>query len=1080
MITDSPPRRRRPAALLTALAVAAGAIVLPSGAASAAEGPAPVPEEKRILAGIHTDAVSTFLDDGRLTLGSRADVPEGHGTRFAADDVWFHVGDGLQATLPAGFEFIGPAGSTAWIAPATMQEGELWPGFSTESIARGAIDGDVTDLTLIGVEGRGSLELFDTTGFGSIRRLWSSDDPAHKTFTVGRTHMHANWAFTESGTYKITVEAEVSIGGERQTARATYTFVVGALPAKVQPSVSLTASATDLVLGDSVTLNAAVEPASVSGYIEFRDGETLLGHEPVIDGGASLVVAEVGIGTHAYAASFVPASANVAAAAPSTVVQVVVIEEPDGVEFGIRGLENAFAPGDPISARVVGATLAEGQSYRWIWRPIGGGSGYVYPATSDTEAGRLQVIADMSLHGYEFSVQLRQGRTTVQQSGWFAITVEPDAAAVTASLDQTGKTYLGDPVSVTVGDRQLGVGETYRLVQRWSTSPWEPVSGTTVDGHRISVAPSYAVEGGQWAVQVMREGVAVAQSPEFVVNILNREVMIEGVQGVYREGSTLKATGSLYPEREGLRYTWSFANFAVDPWINTELKTGTGPDALSLEIPATLDLDGGLLYLVAQLDDESGIYVGQASVALNVSSAAPDEQLFFFQGISGHYHQGSDINLQLVADPALADDDTVEWAWRFPGEEEFSPVPDAAGLTHKLVAEQALDDVEARATLVFADGERRDADPIVIQVDDHGAPPRQKVSVTGLQEQYTAGDDITLTAGVSPASVLSRWEWYVQKPGESTPELIAGNHGGELSFGATTEYDGAGVFARLTYPNGDAYVESPPVVLDIVERTEEPVQTTITIAGLAEHYSSGETMTLTASQSPDSGEDRWHWFIKRAGAAQYSVISGQLTSTLVHQVAAEDHGASVIARLYDHDHEVIAESSPVIVAIDDHLGEEPVGAGGKPVEAPQARTGDDIGDVLEGGLELESRTVRQGQIISVGAGAEQAGQWTAAWLFSDPVLLNGDWTQASGAGAITVRIPEDAAIGEHRLAVFAADGSLIGWAAISVTAAGPALTGTLPPTGGAASAWWLAVPLLFVGAGVAAFLFGRRRKSAQD
>lgn len=210
--------------------------------------------------------------------------------------------------------------------------------------------------------------------------------------------------------------------------------------------------------------------------------------------------------------------------------------------------------------------------------------------------------------------------------------------------------YVGDALSITVADRELAEGESLRVVQRWS-SLWAAVSGTTTHGNTIDITTSYAFSGGFWAVQVLRDGIAVAQSEQFPMNIAYREVMIEGVQGVYREGGTLSATGTVYPETEGLRYTWSFRNSNVQPAITKELKTGTDAAALSLTIPATLDLDGGSLSLTARIDDGSGTYVGQTSVPLNVSSAAPDEQLFFFHSLGDHYHQGYDINLSLVADP---------------------------------------------------------------------------------------------------------------------------------------------------------------------------------------------------------------------------------------------------------------------------------------------------------------------------------------------------------------------------------------------------------------------------------------------
>src|SRR5690606_39949374 len=59
VISHSPPRRA--AALLTALALGVSTLLV-STAAVAAEGPAPAPQELRVIAAVRTDAVSTLPD----------------------------------------------------------------------------------------------------------------------------------------------------------------------------------------------------------------------------------------------------------------------------------------------------------------------------------------------------------------------------------------------------------------------------------------------------------------------------------------------------------------------------------------------------------------------------------------------------------------------------------------------------------------------------------------------------------------------------------------------------------------------------------------------------------------------------------------------------------------------------------------------------------------------------------------------------------------------------------------------------------------------------------------------------------
>ncbi len=101
-----------------------------------------------------------------------------------------------------------------------------------------------------------------------------------------------------------------------------------------------------------------------------------------------------------------------------------------------------------------------------------------------------------------------------------------------------------------------------------------------------------------------------------------------------------------------------------------------------------------------------------------------------------------------------------------------------------------------------------------------------------------------------------------------------------------------------------------------------PVETTLSITGAEGHFHTGDTVTLTAVQDPPTGEDHYHWFVRPAGASDFTVVSGALQATYSFTAAAHHDGAEYIAKLYDHDHVVIAESAPVTVEIDDHHGHE--------------------------------------------------------------------------------------------------------------------------------------------------------------
>ncbi|GAB3118616.1 lamin tail domain-containing protein [Glaciibacter psychrotolerans] len=77
-------------------------------------------------------------------------------------------------------------------------------------------------------------------------------------------------------------------------------------------------------------------------------------------------------------------------------------------------------------------------------------------------------------------------------------------------------------------------------------------------------------------------------------------------------------------------------------------------------------------------------------------------------------------------------------------------------------------------------------------------------------------------------------------------------------------------------------------------------------------------------------------------------------------------------------------------------------------------------------------TAHPGAPIIVAVGAASAGGSVDVWLHSEPVHLAR--RIVSGAGTVNVTIPASAAAGAHRLAVVAADGTLIGWADITIVA----------------------------------------------
>lgn len=292
-------------------------------------------------------------------------------------------------------------------------------------------------------------------------------------------------------------------------------------------------------------------------------------------------------------------------------------------------------------------------------------------------------------------------------------------------------------------------------------------------------------------------------------------------------------------------------------------------------------------------------------------------------GLAHHYHQGSPIVLNAEVDPAV-DGGAFEWFVQRVDQSEPVQVEGLTGAEFTIAAEQALHGAEVSVRALDADGsEIAVAESVVIDVDDHGAPPFNEVTISGLQHHYHTGDIALLTATVEPESVLNRWVWEVQEEDSDDWVAVDGENGADYSFEVTEDLNGAQIRVALTFNDGANYVTSDPVAIEVDDHHgEEPVETTLTIEGLQDHYQVGDIATLAAVQDPETDEDHYHWFIKRVGEDDYSVIQGALAGVLEYEVTDADAGADIIVRLYDHDRDQIAESDPVTLSL---AGDEPGG-----------------------------------------------------------------------------------------------------------------------------------------------------------
>lgn len=181
---------------------------------------------------------------GHVDIGPRYD--QGTWTLMVHDDtrvegsVWrrlertvLRIDDTALQQVPDddAYSFLGvEPGTSVHVVPQTQNTDVVWVGWNTQdpevmkSVDRG------TTLALTSVTGPGHLVVYlQDGGFGAPDVLWDSRAAEKQPFFVDvNTHTHANWVFSEPGTYLVEVEASATlVDGKEVADTETLRFAVG-------------------------------------------------------------------------------------------------------------------------------------------------------------------------------------------------------------------------------------------------------------------------------------------------------------------------------------------------------------------------------------------------------------------------------------------------------------------------------------------------------------------------------------------------------------------------------------------------------------------------------------------------------------------------------------------------------------------------------------------------------------------------------------------------------------------------------------------------------------------------------------
>ncbi|WP_042225251.1 metal ABC transporter solute-binding protein, Zn/Mn family [Oceanobacillus manasiensis] len=230
------------------------------------------------------------------------------------------------------------------------------------------------------------------------------------------------------------------------------------------------------------------------------------------------------------------------------------------------------------------------------------------------------------------------------------------------------------------------------------------------------------------------------------------------------------------------------------------------------------------------------------------------------------------------------------------------------------------------------------------------------ITIQGVADHYHTGDMIKLTAELDEDVEYDHWHWYRKESADAEWETVPNQGGAEFEYEASGESFELRAVLFDDSHNEYAASESMEIVIDdhnghhhgededehdhshghgeedahdhdqadseeSSHDNEHESDRSIDIVGLADHYHTGDVVTLEAELPEDVEFDHWHWYIREKEGQEWEALSDQGTSHFEYKTTGESF--EVRATLFDDDHNTYAESEPVSIVIDDHESHDP-------------------------------------------------------------------------------------------------------------------------------------------------------------
>lgn len=245
------------------------------------------------------------------------------------------------------------------------------------------------------------------------------------------------------------------------------------------------------------------------------------------------------------------------------------------------------------------------------------------------------------------------------------------------------------------------------------------------------------------------------------------------------------------------------------------------------------------------------------------------------QGAAEHYHTGDMIELSAETDNG-AEFEHWHWYTRKSADDEWAAIPNEFSSELEYLA--SIDNFEVRAVL-FDDNHREfaESEPVKIVIDNHGETPGH-----GEEEGHEHGEEE---------------QEHSHEHGDEEGHEHGDEEGHDHSHGEGEE-------TNHDHEHGSA------------EGAES-----VEIIGLADHYHTGDVVTLVAELQGEADYQHWHWYSRSGEDEEWEAISGQETDHFEYKNTGESFDVKAV--LLDDDHNTYAESEPISVLIDDHENKDP-------------------------------------------------------------------------------------------------------------------------------------------------------------